>query len=153
MSIVIPLRNRLPTLLISRVGQLPKSLLSDFADVFSDKLQFGLHASRETDRRIEILHDSLPLPHRVYRMQFNDLPVLELLLREYVDAGHISPTTSPCGAEVLLVVKKDLVGPLVVVYRQLNKVTVKYVSPLPRIDATIDRFAGATMFTRIDLLQ
>ncbi|KAL0557205.1 hypothetical protein IC582_005723 [Cucumis melo] len=36
-------------------------------------------------------------------------------------------------------------------YRELNKVTVKNIYPLPRIDNLFDQLQGATMFSKIDL--
>jgi hypothetical protein len=58
---------------------------------------------------------------------------------------------SPWGAPVLLVKKKDGSMRLCVVYRQLNKVTIKNKYPIPRIDDILDQLKGASVFSKIDL--
>ena len=50
-----------------------------------------------------------------------------------------------------MVKKKDGGMRLYVVYRQLNKVTIKNKYPLPRIDDLMDQLQGATVFSKINL--
>jgi hypothetical protein len=47
--------------------------------------------------------------------------------------------------------KKDGTLRLCIDYRQLNKVTVKNIYPLPRIDDLFDQLKGAKVFSKIDL--
>ena len=47
--------------------------------------------------------------------------------------------------------KKDGSSRLCVDYRQLNKMTIKYKYPLPRIDDLMDRLHGSSIFSKIDL--
>ena len=55
-------------------------------------------------------------------------------LRDLLEKGFIRPRTSPWGAPVLFVRKKDGSLRMCIDYRQLNKVTIKNRYPLPRID-------------------
>jgi len=60
-------------------------------------------------------------------------------------------STSPAGAPILFVKKKDQSLRLCVDYRGLNKITIKNKYPLPLINELLDRFRSAKYFTKIDL--
>ena len=68
-----------------------------------------------------------------------------------LDKGFIRPITSPWGALVLFVKKKDGTLRLCIDYRELNKVTIKNKYPLPRIDDLFNQLQGAQYFSKIDL--
>ena len=68
-----------------------------------------------------------------------------------LNKGFIRPSTSPWGAPILFVRKKDGSLRLCVDYCQLNKVTVRNKYPLPRIDDLFDQLQGASYFSKIDL--
>ena len=63
-----------------------------------------------------------------------ELKELKVQLQELLDKKFIRPSTSPWGAPVLFVKKKDGSLRLCIDYRELNKVTVKNKYPLPRIE-------------------
>ena len=71
----------------------------------------------------------------------------------YLEKGHIEPSTSPYGAPVLFVPKKDGTLRMCYDYRALNKITVSNRYPLPRIDDLLDQLVGAVCFTRLDLMS
>ncbi|GJR55067.1 putative reverse transcriptase domain-containing protein [Tanacetum coccineum] len=58
---------------------------------------------------------------------------------------------SSWGAPILFVKKKDGSMRMCIDYRELNKVTVKNIYPLPRIDDPFDQLQGAKWFSKIDL--
>ncbi|GJQ96551.1 putative reverse transcriptase domain-containing protein [Tanacetum coccineum] len=72
-------------------------------------------------------------------------------LQELLDKGFIRPSSSPWGAPILFVKKKDGSMRMCIDYHELNKVTVKNVYPLPRIDDLFDQLQGARWFSKIDL--
>ena len=72
-------------------------------------------------------------------------------LQDLLAKGFIRPSTSPYGAPVLFVRKKDGSIRMCVDYRALNKDTIKNKYPLPHIDDLLDRLAGARHFSKIDL--
>ncbi|KAI3779464.1 hypothetical protein L2E82_09184 [Cichorium intybus] len=72
-------------------------------------------------------------------------------LEELLDRGFIRPSTSPWGAPILFVKKKDGSMRMCIDYRELNKITVKNKYPLPRIDDLFDQLQGASYFSKIDL--
>ncbi|GKE77489.1 putative reverse transcriptase domain-containing protein [Tanacetum coccineum] len=78
-------------------------------------------------------------------------PELSNQLQELADRGFIRPSTSPWGAPVLFVKKKDGAFRMCIDYRELNKLTVKNRYPLPRIDDLFDQIQGLSVYSKIDL--
>ena len=80
-----------------------------------------------------------------------ELKELKKQLEELLEKGFIRPSTSPWGAPMLFVKKKDGSLRLCIDYRQLNRVTIKNKYPFSWIDDLLDQLKGATMFSKIDL--
>nr|GFB65845.1 retrovirus-related Pol polyprotein from transposon 17.6 [Tanacetum cinerariifolium] len=74
-------------------------------------------------------------------------------LKELSDKGFIRPSSSPWGALVLFVKKKDGLFRMCIDFRELNKLTVKNRYPLPRIDDLFDQFQGSSVYSKIDLMS
>ncbi|GJR97119.1 putative reverse transcriptase domain-containing protein [Tanacetum coccineum] len=72
-------------------------------------------------------------------------------LKELSDKGFIRPSSSPWGAPVLFVKKKDGSFRMCIDYRELNKLTVKNRYPLPRIDDLFDQLQGSSVYSKIDM--
>ncbi|GKA56659.1 putative reverse transcriptase domain-containing protein, partial [Tanacetum coccineum] len=80
-----------------------------------------------------------------------DLLELSEQLKELSDKGFIRPSSSPWGAPVLFVKKKDGSFRICIDYQELNKLTVKNSYPLPRIDDLFDQLQGSSVYSKIDL--
>ena len=80
-----------------------------------------------------------------------ELKELKEHMEELVSKGFVRPSTSPWGAPVLFVKKKDGSLRLCIDYRELNKVTIRKQYPLPRIDDLFDQLQGARVFSKINL--
>nr|GEW75335.1 hypothetical protein [Tanacetum cinerariifolium] len=72
-------------------------------------------------------------------------------LQELYDKGFIRPSSSPWGAPVLFVKKKDGSFRMCIDYHELNKLTVKNRYPLPRINNMFDQLQGSRVYSKIDL--
>ncbi|GJY99707.1 putative nucleotidyltransferase, ribonuclease H [Tanacetum coccineum] len=72
-------------------------------------------------------------------------------LQELADRGFIRPSTSPWGAPVLFVKKKDGSFRMCIDYQELNKLTIKNCYLLPRIDDLFDQLQGSSVYLKIDL--
>ena len=107
------------------------------------------------DRDIEFVIDlvprTAPIAKRPYRMAASESAELKKQLEELQRIGFIRPSSSPWGAPVLFVKKKDGSMRLCVDYRALNEVTIKNKYSLPRIDDLFDQLKGAKYFSKIDL--
>ena len=84
-------------------------------------------------------------------MNIPKLNDLKLQLQELIDKNYIRPSVSPWGAPVLFVKKKYGTLHLCIDYHQLNKITIKNIYPLPRIDDLFNQIHGAMIFSKIDL--
>ncbi|GJV20014.1 putative reverse transcriptase domain-containing protein, partial [Tanacetum coccineum] len=98
-------------------------VIHNFPEVFPDELP-GLPPPRQVEFRIEL---------------------------ELLEKGFIRPSSSPWGAPVLFVKKKDRSYRMCINYRKLNKLTVKNRYPLPRVDDLFDQLQGSSVYSKIDL--
>jgi hypothetical protein len=106
---------------------------------------------RDIEFSIELLPETAPISKRAYRVDVKDLIELKKQLEELLEKGFIHPSSSPWGAPVLFVNKKDGSRIMCLDYRSLNEVTIKNNYPLPRIEDLFDQMRGATIFSKIDL--
>ena len=100
---------------------------------------------------IELLPDIAPIAKRPYRMGVNELEELKKQIKELQNKWFIRPSSSPWGALVIFVDKKDGSKRMWFDYRSLNEVTIKNKYPLSRIDDLFDHLRGAFVFSKIDL--
>jgi len=128
-----------------------KALVKEFADIFPTGLPNKLPLQRSIDHAIELLPGSKPPSKPTYRLSYVKMNKLQKQLADLVTKGFIRPSTSPFGAPVLFVHKKEGTLRLCVDYHALNKVTIKNRYPLPRIEELIDRLTGAKYFSKINL--
>ncbi|GKA06889.1 putative reverse transcriptase domain-containing protein [Tanacetum coccineum] len=86
-----------------------------------------------------------------YRLASSVMKELSDQLQELSDKGFIRPSSSPWGAPVLFVKKKDGSFWICIDYRELNKPAVKNHYPLLRIDDLFDQLQGSSVYSKIDL--
>ncbi|GKB89963.1 putative reverse transcriptase domain-containing protein [Tanacetum coccineum] len=127
-------------------------IVSDFHGVFSKDLS-GLPLSREVEFRIDLIPRAMPVAKSPYRLTPTKMQELSNQLKELQDTGFIRPSSSPWGAPMLFVKKKDGSFRMCIDYRELNKLTIKNRYPLPRIDDLFDQLQGSRYFSNIDLLS
>ena len=77
-----------------------------FSDVFPEELP-GLPPEREIEFCIDVVTGTDPISMAPYRMAPAKLKELNEQLKEFLEQGFIRPSTSPWGAPVLFVKKKD----------------------------------------------
>ncbi|GJU52464.1 putative reverse transcriptase domain-containing protein [Tanacetum coccineum] len=98
-----------------------------------------------------LVSGATPVARAPYRLAPSEMQELSNQLQELADRGFIRPSTSPWGAPVLFVKKKDGSFRMCIDYRELNKLTVKNRYPLPRIDDLFDQLQGSSVYSKIDL--
>jgi hypothetical protein len=125
-------------------------VVRNFPDIFPEELP-GMPPEREIEFVIDLLPGTAPISKRPYRMSVEELQELKKQLTKLQEAGYICPSSSPWGAPVLFVQKKDGSQWMCVDYRSLNDVTIKNKYLLPRIDDLFDQMRGARVFSKINL--
>jgi hypothetical protein len=125
-------------------------VVNEFPDVFLKEL-LGMPPDRDIGFVIELKPGTAPIYKIPYRMATPELAELKEHIKEFVEKGFIHPRSSPWGAPIIFVPKKDGTQRLCVDYRALNEVTVKNKYPLPLIDDLFDQLHGACVFSKIDL--
>ncbi|GJS81531.1 putative nucleotidyltransferase, ribonuclease H [Tanacetum coccineum] len=125
-------------------------IVKDFPDVFPEDLP-GLPQTRQVEFHIDLVPGAAPVARAPYRLAPSEMKELSEQLKELSDKGFIRPSSSPWGAPVLFVKKKDGSFRMCVDYRELNKLTVKNRYPLPRIDDLFDQLQGSSVYSKIDL--
>ncbi|GJV25622.1 putative reverse transcriptase domain-containing protein [Tanacetum coccineum] len=125
-------------------------IVQDFPDVFPEDLS-GLPPTRQVEFQIDLIPGAAPVARAPYRLAPSEMKELSEQLKELSDKGFIRPSSSPWGAPVLFVKKKDGSFRMCIDYRELNKLTVKNRYPLPRIDDLFDQLQGSSVYSKIDL--
>jgi hypothetical protein len=125
-------------------------VVQEYPDVFPEDL-LGMTLDRDIEFLIELLLGTPPISKRPYRVPVNELVELKKQITELQAKGFIRPSSSPWGAPVLFVEKKDGTPRMCVDYRSSNEVMIKNKYPLPRIEDLFDQMKGASVFSKVDL--
>ncbi|GJV14646.1 putative reverse transcriptase domain-containing protein [Tanacetum coccineum] len=125
-------------------------VVREFPEVFPEDLP-GLPPVRQVEFQIDLIPGATPIARAPYRLAPSEMQELSNQLQELADRGFIRPSTSPWGAPILFVKKKDGSFRMCIDYQELNKLTIKNRYPLPRIDDLFDQLQGLSVYSKIDL--
>ncbi|KAL4387763.1 hypothetical protein GQ457_09G017540 [Hibiscus cannabinus] len=106
----------------------------EYSDVLDDPPK-GLPPLRGIEHQIDLIPGSSIPNRQAYRCNLKKL----------------RKSLSPCAVPILLVPKKDGTYGMCVDCRPINRITIKYRHPIPRLDDMLDGLYGACVFTKIDL--
>ncbi|GJW88539.1 putative reverse transcriptase domain-containing protein [Tanacetum coccineum] len=81
-------------------------IVRDFPEVFPEDLP-GLPPTRQVEFQIDLIPGAAPVARAPYRLAPSEMKELSEQLKELSDKGFIRPSSSPWGAPVLFVKKKD----------------------------------------------
>ncbi|GJS66475.1 putative reverse transcriptase domain-containing protein [Tanacetum coccineum] len=126
------------------------SIIREFPKVFPEDLH-GLPPARQVEFQIDLVPGVAPVARSPYRLAPAKLQELSTQLQELSDREFIRPSSSPWGAPVLFVKKKDGSFRMCIDYRELNRLTVKNRYPLLRIEDLFDQLQGSKVYSKIDL--
>jgi hypothetical protein len=113
-------------------------VVNKFPNVFPEELP-GMPPDRDIEFVIELKPGTAPIYKTPYRMATPELAELKEHIKELLEKGFIHSSSSPLGAPVIFVPKKDGTQKLCMDYRALNEVTIKNKYPLPRTDDLFDQ--------------
>ncbi|GJZ95367.1 putative reverse transcriptase domain-containing protein [Tanacetum coccineum] len=120
-------------------------IVQDFPEVFPEDLP-GLPPTRQVEFQIDLVPGAAPVARAPYRLAPSEMKELSEQLKELSDKGFIRPSSSPGGAPVLFLKRKDGSFRMCIDYRELKN---RY--PLPRIDDLFDQLQGSSVYLKIDL--
>jgi hypothetical protein len=132
------------------LSDIPKQY-REFADVFSKSKAEKLAPHWSYNLKIELEDGAQPPPGHMYSLSPSELQTLREFLDEHLALSFICPTSSPHGALVLFVKKKDGSLQLCVDFCGLNRITKKDRYLLPLISDLLDAPGKACIYTKIDL--
>ncbi|GJT21853.1 putative reverse transcriptase domain-containing protein [Tanacetum coccineum] len=119
-------------------------IVRDFPEVFPEDLP-GIPPARQVEFQIDLVPGAAPVARAPYRLAPSEMKELAEQLQELSDKGFIRPNSSPWGAPVLFVKKKDGSFCMCIDYRELNKLTEKNRYPLTRIEDLFDQLQGSSV--------
>ncbi|GJV86969.1 hypothetical protein Tco_1530907 [Tanacetum coccineum] len=90
-----------------------------FPEVFPEDLS-GLPLDRPVEFQIDLILGAAPVARAPYRLALSEMKELSEQLQELSDKGFIRPSSSPWGAPVLFVKKKDGSFRMCIDYRELT---------------------------------
>ncbi|GJU92511.1 putative reverse transcriptase domain-containing protein [Tanacetum coccineum] len=125
-------------------------VVRDFLKVFLEDLP-GILPTQKVKFQIDLIPGAAPIARAPYRLAPSEMKELSDQLQELSNKGFIRLSSSPWGAPIFFVKKKDGSFQMCIDYRELNKLTVKNRFPLPRIDDLFDQLQGSCVYSKINL--
>jgi hypothetical protein len=138
----------------TRVDDFPgevQELLEEFADIVVDELPRSLPPMRNVSHHIDLIPGAIFPNKAAYRLTPQENEEVKRQVQELLDKGLVRETLSPCVVPIVLSPKKDGGWRMCTDSRAINKITIRYRFPLPRIDDLMDCLSGAIFFSKIDL--
>ena len=122
-----------------------------YLDLFKESAVASLPPHRPYDHKINLKEGFQPPFGPLYSCSKTELESLKAWIDENLAKGFIRASSSPAGAPVLFVKKKDGTLRMCVDYRGLNEGTIKNRYPLPLIQETLGQLQKAKFFTTLDV--
>lgn len=129
-----------------------RHLLVKNSDLFAASLA-DLPGTHILEHEINLLPGSKPVFRRPYRLANIERTAVTHQLKTMLDAGIIEPAETNFSSPFLFVKKKNGSLRFVSDFRELNKITIKDVYTLPRIDSMQQALGGHKFFTTMDLFS
>jgi len=123
----------------------------EFTNVFSKTKAEVLPPHHPYDLKINLEEGTQPPVGPIYSLSASEQEALKEFIEENLNTGFIRPTSSPHGALVLFVKKKDGSLHLCVNFHRLNHISKKDCYSLPLISDLLDSPCKARVYSKIDL--
>jgi len=126
-----------------------QELLENFADIVVDKLPCLLSPIRSISHHLDLI-PGVSLPNKAaYRLTPQKNKEVKKQGQDLMDKGLIKEILSPCFVPIVLSQNKDGGWRMCIESRAINKITIMYIFPLPRMDDLMDCLSGASFFQKL----
>jgi hypothetical protein len=128
-----------------------QELLENFTDIVVDDLPCSFPPIRSIIHHIDLIPgESLP-NKAVYRLTLQENEEVKKQVQDLMDKGMVRESLSPCVVPIVLSPKKYGGWRMCTDSRAINKITIRYRFPLPRMDDLMDFLTGEKFVSKIDL--
>jgi hypothetical protein len=118
-------------------------------DIF-DTAQTKYGAAKGVQHKIDT-GNAIPTCVPPHRVSPKERQIIMDMTNEMLTNGVIQPSVSPWASPIVLVKKKDGKQRFCIDFRQLNKVTIRDVYPIPRIEDCLTALGGNCWFSTFDM--
>ncbi|XP_035834279.1 uncharacterized protein LOC110883263 [Helianthus annuus] len=126
-------------------------LLQTYSCVFPEEIPPGLPPLRTIQHKIDFIPGSV-LPNKpAYRYNPYETDEMRRQVEGLLQKGLIRESLSPCAVPTILVPKRNEEWRMCMDSRSINKITIKYRFPIPRLNDLLDELFGSTVFSKVDL--
>nr|GEU87745.1 reverse transcriptase domain-containing protein [Tanacetum cinerariifolium] len=122
----------------------------DVPEVFPEDFP-GLSSTRQVEFQIDLVTDVALVTRLPYRLAPSGCKSYLANCKNIIEKGFIRPSSSPWGALVLFVKKKDGSFGMGIDHHKLNKLNMKNRNLLPRIDDLFGQLLGSSVYSKIDM--
>jgi hypothetical protein len=123
-----------------------QELLEEFTDIVVDELPRLLPPIRSVSHHIDLISGASFPNKSAYRLMPQENEEVKRQVQELLDKGLVKERLSPCVVPTVLSPKKYGGWRMCTDSRVINKITIRYRFPLPRMDDLMDCLSGAKYF-------
>jgi hypothetical protein len=138
----------------TRVDDLPEEvekLLEEFIDIVVDKLPRSFPSIRSVSHHIDLIPGASLPNNAAYRLTLQENEEVKRQVQDLMDKGLVREILSLCVVSTVLSPKKDRGWRMCTDSRAINKITIRYRFPLPRMDDLMDCLSRVKCFSKNDL--
>jgi hypothetical protein len=128
-----------------------QELLEEFTDIVVDELPSSLPPMRSVSHHIDLIPGASFPNKAAYRLTPQKNEEVKRQVQELLDKGLVRESLSLCVVLTVLSPKKYGSWRMCTDSRAINKITIGYRFPLPRMDDLMDFLSGAKFFSKIYL--
>jgi hypothetical protein len=128
-----------------------QELLKNFVDIVVDELPHSFPPIRSISHHIDLIPGASLPNKKAYRLTPRENEEVKNQVQELLDKGLVRENLSPCAIPTMLNPNKDGGWRMCTDSRAINKITIRYRFPLPRMDDLMDCLSGGSYFYKIDL--
>nr|GEY33290.1 hypothetical protein [Tanacetum cinerariifolium] len=133
------------------LSPLVQALLKSYSQVFPTEIPPGLPPKRSIQHKIDLIPGA-SLPNKpAYRTNPQETLEIRKQANKLLEKGLIRESFSPCAVPTLLVPKKNREWRMCMDSRSINRITIKYRFPIPRLNDLLDELHGSTVFSKVNL--